>query len=295
MATSEATVGQVPDIYGQVHPVETPELIEQKLKDFRHELDLIPPNKRVNAILADEKCPDIVNDDVFKLLFLRCEVFNADLAAKRYVKYWDKRVEIFGLDRAFLPLTLNYMTPEDIIAVEAGFSNMIVRDIKNDDDDRHILFANPANNTKKNYDAIHMVRIAWYMIHSVLYESIMTQKKGLIFIAFPKHAKLNQMDSKLDQMLIASIQSCLPMRLSAMHITHPPSIFKIIWPIVSLFMSKRTKQRVQIHMGSQEQVLNTLTNKYGMEKKYLPTDIGGDYIVNNKTYFEQRRKMEQST
>jgi CRAL/TRIO domain len=180
---------------------------------------------------------------------------------------------MFGLDRAFSPLTLNNMTKEDIVAGEAGFASFVLRD-KHDSDDRIIFFSNQEKHTRNGYDSINMIRIAWYMIHAILTESEMTQKKGLIFLAFPKKAKISQMDSKLDQMMIESVKRCLPIRISGMHITHPPSFFSGIWPIVSLFLSKRTKQRVKVHVGSREKVLRTLTSKYGINSKYcisLPT------------------------
>lgn len=76
--TSEATEGQVPDVYGQVHPIETTELIQSKHKEFEAELNKLPKDKIVNLIKAKEKCPHLLTDD-FKLMFLRCEVFNADV------------------------------------------------------------------------------------------------------------------------------------------------------------------------------------------------------------------------
>ena len=38
-----------------------------------------------------------------KLIFLRCEVFNVKPAVRRFVAYWDQRVEVFG-EQAFSSL-----------------------------------------------------------------------------------------------------------------------------------------------------------------------------------------------
>lgn len=74
--TSEATQGQVPDVYGQVHPVETDELIERKLREFDEEVEKLPDKR--NILSAQEKCPQFLTTE-FKLMFLRSEVFNADV------------------------------------------------------------------------------------------------------------------------------------------------------------------------------------------------------------------------
>jgi hypothetical protein len=77
--SSEATDGQIPDVYGQVHPIETEDLIARKQKEFEDELEKIPESEKQNMLKAQEKCPDLLTDD-FKLKFLRCEVFNSDVS-----------------------------------------------------------------------------------------------------------------------------------------------------------------------------------------------------------------------
>ena len=69
-----------PDIYGQCHPIESSSLIETKLKEFEAELVKLPEEKTISLKMADEKCPPNYIDDDFKLMFLRCEVFNVDVS-----------------------------------------------------------------------------------------------------------------------------------------------------------------------------------------------------------------------
>lgn len=64
------------DIYGQVHPVETKELVASKLSEFDAQLSKIRAN---DAILqAQEKCSELLTD-AFKLQFLRCELFDIEV------------------------------------------------------------------------------------------------------------------------------------------------------------------------------------------------------------------------
>lgn len=78
MATSEVTRGAKADIYGQLHPVETADVITTKLEEFHREIKKLPEDTKKWLMEAEERCPELVTDD-FKLIFLRSEVFNADV------------------------------------------------------------------------------------------------------------------------------------------------------------------------------------------------------------------------
>ena len=70
-----------PDQYGQSHPIENPDLISSKLKHFEDAVKEITKNEKENLVRAQEKCPELLTDD-FKLMFLRCEVFNEKVQKK---------------------------------------------------------------------------------------------------------------------------------------------------------------------------------------------------------------------
>jgi hypothetical protein len=70
------------DMYGQIHPDETPELVKEKLKELEAELDKIAEKDAYKQAL--ENCPELV-DDGFKTMFLRCEVFKTDVSYEQLV------------------------------------------------------------------------------------------------------------------------------------------------------------------------------------------------------------------
>lgn len=266
---SEATAGQTPDIYGQLHPVETPELLVKKHEEFLEELSKIAADKKKNVTLANEKCPELINDDFIRL-FLRCEVFNTDLAVKRYVRYWDKRVEIFGPTRAFQPLTFDTMEPDEIIAMNIGYVTLIERP-----NDRTYIYVDPSKHDSTKYTRESMMRAIWIMIHSGLLKCALFQRRGLIGLSNPAKATMSQFDRKLDKLIMNSVFGCLPVRFSAVHICHPPLFFGIIWPIIKTFMPKRLRQRVHVHSGTSEHILNLLCTKYSFRLEDIPKDLNG--------------------
>ena len=86
-------------------PEETPTLIKEKLAEFNQVLNKIDPKKKMACMMAQEKAPDLSRGD-FKLAFLRCEVFQVELAVNYWIKYWGMRLALFGAGKAFLPMTL---------------------------------------------------------------------------------------------------------------------------------------------------------------------------------------------
>jgi CRAL/TRIO domain len=286
--SSDATAGQPPDLYGQVHPVETPELIGGKLKEFEAELAKIPPKDKVDLAEAQRRCPKLLTDD-FKLMFLRCEVFNADLAAKRYCAYWTKRVDIFGPDRAFLPLTLKEggALQDNDTHTAFGLGVMTLLQAK-DPTGRSIIYFDPGRQDKSLYGNHRiLVRTFWYVVHAAL-EDEETQRKGIVVISDPGRAKFSQFDSKVVQLMIGSFRGGLPVRLSAIHIVHPPAFISFIWPVVNLFLGKRLRQRVRVHSGKEEKVLEELEAKFGLTKAMLPTTIGGMVELRHQQWLASR-------
>jgi len=186
-------VSTEPDIYGQCHPVETPELIAQGFANLDAELAKIPIQDKAVLMRAMKECPDVVNDK-HKLMFLRCEVFNADLAAKRFVRYWTKRLEYFGEKKAFKKLTLANVYDEDEseVALRRGFYSIIpVRHSSG----RFIIYADPGKLDRTLYTPEMLVRAVWYITHAVL-EDEEVQKKGVIAILNPRRTKFSEVEKK---------------------------------------------------------------------------------------------------
>lgn len=82
MSSSDAIIDNTPDQYGQVHPHETPELIANKLILFEKEIKQLKAAEAKGIKEAQLNCPDLLTDK-FKLMFLRADVFNADVSKTR--------------------------------------------------------------------------------------------------------------------------------------------------------------------------------------------------------------------
>ncbi len=292
MSTNEAANadGTSRDVYGQIHPVETPELIAQKRQEFEAELDKIPSAAKVHVAQAQELCPELLTDD-FKLMFLRCEVFNAGLAAQRYCQYWTRRVDIFGPDRAFLPLTLGAggaLQDGDTHAA-LGLGVMTLLPEARDGRGRAVVYFDPSRLDKSKYSKPEvLVRAYWYVFHAALDLRVEAQRHGVVMIGDPGRAKFNQFDRAVAKAFIGSIRGALPVRLSCMHIVRPPAFFSVIYPLVKVFLSDLMRKRMRFHLGPDEKVVQEFETKYGLSKEMLPTAIGGTLRVNHDEWVESR-------
>ncbi len=224
---------------------------------------------------------------------------NLQDAAIRIAKYWNKRVELFGENLAFKPLTTdsngalakNYADDESLSKDDKtiikttfnGMSHAFVRPTNTfDSAGRGVIFVDPSRLSKYKHvedERLGVIRSIWYFYHSMLENNESAQKLGIVVVGYPHHVKLSHVDRKLLKMNMESMTGCIPIRLGALHICHPPWFFsKIVFPIIKIVVSERIRKRVRIHSGSKEDVLKELEG-FGLSKKDLPVDIGGEVVL----------------
>jgi hypothetical protein len=79
------------------------------------------------------------------------------LGARRFVKYWESRREVFGPEKFVLPLTLSEALRDDSAALEACiFSQLPHLDASG----RQLLYFDSSRHTREGYTTGSMVRVA---------------------------------------------------------------------------------------------------------------------------------------
>ncbi|KAL7557785.1 hypothetical protein ACA910_013062 [Epithemia clementina (nom. ined.)] len=84
----------------------------------------MPAHQKMAYMEAVALAPNIVATETDSLQFVRFCNYDVWAAARRLTLYWDIRKEIFGSDRAFLPLILSgdgALSNEDVLQLKAGF------------------------------------------------------------------------------------------------------------------------------------------------------------------------------
>ena len=68
---------------------------------------------------------------------------------------------------------------------------------------------------------------------------------------------------------------------------------KVIYPIIRLFMNERMRNRIHMHHDIADvNFLQKMSDKYGLSKDILPTELGGFVVLDGMGWIEERKTME---
>ncbi|CAM9758928.1 unnamed protein product [Choristocarpus tenellus] len=241
---------------GQVLVHETPELLADALVAFRTDLAETP---------AWTGAPNPT--DEFLTMFLRAEVFIPSMAAKRYRRFWEMKVELWGEETAALPLKVE----NERGALDSKFFQIVpgARDREERQEHRHtavlhrppflaltvvqVVFVDVGARDQR-YDVKENVRAVWYVMLAAL-EDVETQRRGVCIISSMKTVKPAQVNVKFIKTVLRSIQGAIPLRFGSMNLCYPPVFFRVVWSLVNKFMAKRLKKRVRVIPGPDSSIL----------------------------------------
>jgi hypothetical protein len=120
------------DIHGVADTVEeTPELITQCLREMDAFITKKKRNKTQSAAYraAESQSREYVEQRKLRLMFLRADNFDAKRAAHRLVYHFEKKLELFGIEKLAKDITLDGMSASDLECIENGhIQHLPVRD-----------------------------------------------------------------------------------------------------------------------------------------------------------------------
>jgi CRAL/TRIO domain len=189
--------------------------------------------------------------------------------------------------KAFEPLTLDNLQ-DDTIALGLGVMTLVPFQ---DPSGRSIVYWDPSHLDSSKYPIESMIRAFWYVLHAAL-EPTSAQQHGIIVIVDPQRCSLSQVaDSSLSKLVGGAMSGVLPLRLSGIHIIHPPFFVNMILPVIKVFMPTRMQQRILFHSGTNGDVLEKMQTQYGLPPNGLPSLMGGSLQLNHQQWLQTRREQ----
>jgi len=258
--------------------IETPELISRSLELMGNAIDRVEEREAYETALFID--PEHVESDEFRLAFLRADRFDVEKAAQRMINYWERKVELFGPEKAFNRLvSLSDLKQEDYGAlVKGGF-----RCLPNlDESGRAIIFR---YFLYYEQDIDTMLRVYWYIIHKTIFDPEAgrdTQKHGVIDLGGSGlEGRVHPFKSLADlktyyHAFSRDGNSVLPVRCSALHV-FPANIWTVfmIEQILGI-LSRDTRLRINVYnLLETEKNLEQL-DQCGMPRGSVPRELGGE-------------------
>jgi hypothetical protein len=121
---------------------EKPSMVEERLVQLEMELSMLLDEDLRAYRLAHSINPSYTSDATFRLQFLRAARFHVKNAARRMVRYFREKLDLFGPEKIGKPrITLEDLSEEDKVALAAGYMQWLP---ERDRSGRLIYLADPA-------------------------------------------------------------------------------------------------------------------------------------------------------
>mmetsp|Transcript_26021 Transcript_26021/g.39952 ORF Transcript_26021/g.39952 Transcript_26021/m.39952 type:complete len:378 (-) Transcript_26021:94-1227(-) len=241
--------------------------------------------------LALLMCPDYVNSDSFRLMFLRAMQFDIPMTAKRIVVYWSRKVELFGTDRAFHKLTI-----QDLLDAEGDprvFERVGIRALPLlDHAGRGLVLSCRAEwpNFSVVGRGLSIIRLLWYTVHQAL-ENEEVQKNGFVGIGvFTDSARtFSSYDSKVMRWAWKDLIKVLPLRIQAHHQLAANDVLNDILGYIMYAMNPRMRARVRMHAIASPLEVGPILENFGIPMDAIPTQFGGNDEFDPQIWLEERQ------
>mmetsp|Transcript_51421 Transcript_51421/g.76924 ORF Transcript_51421/g.76924 Transcript_51421/m.76924 type:complete len:186 (-) Transcript_51421:474-1031(-) len=172
----------------------------------------------------------------------------------------------------------------DIDALLNGFVRLLPG---KDESGRALIWVDASYLDSTKYTRESMIRALTYIEHAAL-EDETVQKKGVIFINYNgNNPKFSQFDKTLISMWADSMKGCMPVRVSAIYILQIPTLFSTLANLFKHLLGRRLSKRLLLLPGTNEKIVMSLS-KRGIKRESLPIEIGGEVVLDQKKWIEER-------
>ena len=265
----------------------------------REAIEKLPLPRKEAYLQAQKKVPDLVAKESPEGRFLVVEDGNAEKAASRLAAYWENRLDIFGEDRAFLPMDQTGTGALGPLELDIIQSSALVNAPK-DREGRPVVVVCQRNYGPGQIDADYddaRVRQAFY-IFSVASEQPVAQSKGIVCIG----SLVGKFRPHTNSRVAKAIQT-MPIRHFEMHGILLPSNLsfagRISWSVVDMFLQHwGGPNRFVVHRGETDEGTASELAEYGIERSSIPEWLGGTWTLQlyhewneRRLYVERQRKM----
>ena len=255
----------------------------------RHMMTL-PTQSTTAYFMATTKCPDEISNER-KVLFLQCEENSIPLAAERLALYWQYRLDGFGEDRCFEPMTLaGAMQDEVINMAKSGFYQLMPN---TDAAGRAIIYARIIKRDYSRYSVRQEFMWLTYLIEIVVQHTNL-RSRGYVYLFDTSHGAGAHYNRKSTQYMCRALDDIFPIRRCSIHVCNAsPLINYVLFPVVQRLTPKKIRLRTRLHRGSGADLLRSLA-QFNLPRDRLASDMGGSVVMDINQFLIDRFSLEAS-
>lgn len=257
------------DIYGIEEDVdENPLFVKEILHALDYELALYM--NKSDALVKLKMQGSVLDDDELRLKFLRAEEYNAKFAARRIVKHFEKKLELFGLEKIGKRIDIGDLDHDDLETLRCGgFQPLGSRDRGG----RVCIFERLKNVRFKS--SCNLFRVIWFVSMAVI-EDCDEATNGLVLVSFQNGPfSPDLFDRVVYKQMINIMKRLLPLKLAGYHFCFDDIRFRMVWGLATIYIGKDARLRARDHEGTLLECRYGLMS-YGLPVDELPITVDGD-------------------
>jgi len=248
---------------------------------------------------ALRRAPQLVEKESPVMDFVRRDNYNATAALLRLLRYWKIRVELFGVERAFLPMTQQQgaISQNDLIILYSGVYAILPKDRAGRSvvvEDRNLMLDDSSDAQQSK------LRCLFYII-SCLCGEFTNSTDEFVLLSAVISPRVTAISADATSKALEVID-CFPIRLKAAHLlVCPPKsnkrkIIKEIMSVVEHIFVAKFGTRTILSSGKDPADLAAKLKEFGLEESSLPPSFGGHWPYENWMRFlknQHQREVEQ--
>jgi len=181
-------------------------------KNYENENENVDDNKNDDEVI---RSTTFINTDEFRIMFLRCGLFDISNAARRLIDFVELMYELYGDVGIQRRIRIDDMSKCEIQLLKAGILQLLPG---RDRAGRRVVIHIACNHTNE-LTAKSRIRMVCYVMLR-LADDIETQRKGATSILWYQNISMFD-DFSIKRKVLSALSTCLPFRLGALHICIP--------------------------------------------------------------------------
>jgi hypothetical protein len=278
------------DMHGVSEMVrETPELIAETLNQMERFLEKIHHKPAYDMAVTIRA--DYVRDPILRLMFVRADRFDPELAAKRLIKFMDWKLELFGRDKLCQwHISIDDLEDDARCMLESGVLQLLP---SRDSRGRVVAVVSSNDHMRLQRTTQSTLQMLFYTLMCAT-EDETNQKMGLVIIVYclGQEEKAVDFEKRNSVFGCTKVALCVPLRYEVGHFCMNKTGSQFYTSLTVNAFGVFHQARLRVHFGSPLECVYALLS-FGLPSALLPFTPECELKTGNHKKWIQRRIVKE--